>query len=129
MGAARNAVQVTHWQIPMHVVSTITGGLTLDVTVTLHLRADVRGHRMTPSGPRGGLNRLFLGLATTVESRADYVASGEIAQTDDASVLTTITLERRRRRGQLDLARRTWSSAGGVLDWTTLRTRGCSRSG
>jgi hypothetical protein len=90
-GRSSNAVQITHWEIPLHVVSTITGGLTVDVTVTLHLRADVRGHRMAPDGARGGANRLMIPLSSTVESRADYVASGEIAQTTVDGVTTTIT--------------------------------------
>ena len=88
-GRWSNAVQVTHWEIPMHVVATITGGLTLDVTVTIHLRADVRGHRMAPDGRRGN-NRLYVGTSSTVESRADYLASGEIAQTVSSDT-TTIT--------------------------------------
>ncbi len=89
-GRCSNAVPITHWQIPMHVVTTITGGLTLDVTVTLHLRADVRGHRMAPDGPRGGANRSFFGLSSTVESAASYVASGQIEQTV-SGVTTTVS--------------------------------------
>lgn len=116
-GRCSNAVQITHWEIPMRAVSTITGGLTQDITATLHLRADVRGHRMAPDGARGN-NRVLLPLSTTVESRADYVASGEISQTV-SGVTTTIT----------------WSGGGsvgntlgallvvgsGLLDWSTRR--------
>lgn len=117
-GRWSNAVQITHWEIPMHVVSTITGGLTLDVTVTLHLRADVRGHRMAPDGQRGGNNRLFVALATTVESRADYVAGGEIARTVSGDT-TTITWSGS--GSMANIIGLTQVAAGGVLDWTTRR--------
>jgi hypothetical protein len=119
-GRSSNAVQITHWEIPMHLVSTITGGLTLDVTVTLHLRADVRGHRMGPDKPRGN-TRQMMALSTTVESHANYTASGEISQTATDGVITTIS----------------WSGGGamgnslgqmlvmavGVLTWQTRRMR------
>ncbi len=89
-GRCSNAVQITHWEIPMRVVTTVAGGLTVDVTVTLHLRADVRGHRMAPDGPRGGDNRSFFGLSGTVDSAASYVASGQIEQTV-SGVTTTVS--------------------------------------
>jgi hypothetical protein len=117
-GRSSNAVQITHWQIPMRIVSTVTGGLTVDVAITLHLRGDVRGHRMAPDGVRGGSNRSFFELASTVESAASYVASGQIEQTVDG-LTTTVS----------------WSGGGGVgnalgdvkvsgtglLDWTSRR--------
>lgn len=88
-GRWSNAVQITHWEIPMRVVTTITGGLTLDVTATLHLRADVRGHRMEPNGLRGN-NRQVIPLQTTLQSSAIYEARGEITATE-FGVNTTIT--------------------------------------
>lgn len=116
-GRCSNAVQITHWAIPMRALTTIAGGLTLDLTVTLHLRADVRGHRMDPDAPLG-LARPVLPLETTLDSHASYVASGEVAETV-GEITTTVT----------------WSGAGavsnapglvnvgaaGLLDWSARR--------
>jgi hypothetical protein len=119
-GRWSNAVQITHWEIPMHVVSTITGGLTLDVTVTLHLRADVRGHRMAPDGQRGN-TRILIALSTTLESNATYTASGEISRTTVSidPVTTTITWNGGGAVGNtLGLIQ---VAAGGFLNWETKR--------
>ncbi len=91
-----NAVQITFWEIPITVTSTITGGLTLQMTVTLTLRADVRGYRLQPDGDRWNGNPMR-SLGTSADSRASFTASGEIAQTVGRDT-TTIS----------------WSGSGGV---------------
>ena len=112
-----NLVQITFWEIPIQVTATITGGLTLQMTITLSLRADVRGYRLKPNGDRWAGSALRI-LGSSADSRADFIASGEISQTEGRD--TTII---------------TWSGSGGVgsqpgnlivsgsglLDWTARR--------
>ena len=91
-----NLLQVTFWEIPINVTSVITGGLTLQLTITLWVRADVRGYRLAPDGDRwvGGTTRI---LGSSADSRATFTASGEITQTVGRET-TTIS----------------WSGSGGV---------------
>ena len=91
-----NLLQITFWEIPISVMSTISGGLTLQMTVTLTLRADVRGYRLQPDGERwaGAAMRV---LASSANSRANFTASGEISRTVNRDT-TTIS----------------WSGSGGV---------------
>ncbi len=91
-----NAVQITFWEIPITVTSTITGGLTLQRTVTLTLRADVRGNRLQPDGDRWNGNPTR-GLVTSADSRAVFTASAEISQTVGRDTATV-----------------SWSGSGGV---------------
>lgn len=96
-GRSSNAVPVTHWEIPVQVVRTIDE-LTLTLTVTVRLRADVHGWRLEPEAfPRSGapLNVLI----GSVHSRADFSASGSISNYDSSTrTRTTIT----------------WSGSGGI---------------
>jgi hypothetical protein len=86
--------------------------------VTLHLRADVRGHRMAPDGPPGGADRRLLELLSTVESRADYAATGELARTVDG-VVTTVTWSG---GGAVDNTLGATRVVGsGLLDWASRR--------
>ena len=79
---------ITYWEIPVHVVTTISGGLMVDVTLNLRLRADVHGHRMGPTAQRNP-NRPIIGMASMQETDAQYSASGEVSQSVDG-VTTTI---------------------------------------
>jgi hypothetical protein len=91
-----NLLQITFWEIPITVISTITGGLTLQITLTLTVRADVRGYRLKPDGERwaGGPMRV---LTSSANSRASFTASGEISRTEGRDTTTL-----------------TWSGEGGV---------------
>ena len=48
-----NPVQITFWEIPITIISVITGGLMLQMTMMLALRADVRGYRLQPKATAG----------------------------------------------------------------------------
>jgi len=117
-GRCSNVLPITHWEVPFRVVTTIDA-LTLDVTVTVRIRADVHGWRLDPDGePRAGA--LQGDIEASVNSSAAFTASGRIAR-NDASTRTRTTV--------------TWSGAGsvgnafrtflvnlsGVLDWSTRR--------
>ena len=112
-----NAVPITHWEIPVQVVSTITGGLTLTVTVTLHLRGDMRGYRLQPDGERNN-GAVFLPLGTSADSGAAFVATGEISRTEGRET-TTVTW-----RGSGSIGSEPGDlrvQASGVLDWLARR--------
>ncbi|TXC66959.1 hypothetical protein FSC37_17890 [Piscinibacter aquaticus] len=96
-GRSSNAVPITHWEIPIQVVRTIDE-LTLTMTVTVRLRADVHGWRLEPNAfPRGGAPLNV--LTGSVHSRADYSASGSISRSDSGTrTRTTIS----------------WSGSGGM---------------
>jgi hypothetical protein len=89
-GRCSNAVPITHWEIPFHAVITIDE-LTLDLVVTVRLRADVHGWRLEPDDePRNGNPQGS--LENSVHSSARYTASGSIQHTDaSARTRTTIT--------------------------------------
>jgi hypothetical protein len=89
-------VPITHWEIPLQVTTTITGGLRLALTVTLHLRADVRGYRLHPRGERNNGNEK-LSLISARRSRADFQASGDISRTVESDTTTV-----------------SWSGSGGI---------------
>ncbi|HSC65934.1 MAG TPA: hypothetical protein VLD35_20020, partial [Caldimonas sp.] len=113
-GRWSNAVQVTHWEIPVRVERAITGGLVLLVEITLRLRADVRGYRLQPDGKR--LNgAAMVPLSCSARSSARYQASGEISRTVLRET-TTITwsgsgVVENPPGGQLNV------TAGGLLMW------------
>lgn len=96
-GRSSNAVPVTHWEIPIQAVRTIDE-LTLSMTVTVRLRADVHGWRLEPEAwPRNGAPLNV--LTASVHSRADFAASGSINRYDSSTrTRTTIT----------------WSGSGGI---------------
>ncbi len=88
-GRCSNVVPITHWEIPLRAVTTIDE-LTLSITVTIHLRADVHGWRLDPEAqPRNGAFQL--GLESSVHSHADFTASGTISR-NDALTRTTTTI-------------------------------------
>ena len=117
-GRWSNAVQVTHWEIPVRVERAITGGLLLLVEITLQLRADVRGYRLQPDGQR--LNGApMVPLSCSARSSARYQASGEISRTVLRET-TTISWSgsgaiENPPGGQLNI------SAGGLLMWAARR--------
>lgn len=47
-GRWSNAAQLTYWNVPVTIRNTVTGGPTIDLTVNLRFRADVRGFRLRP---------------------------------------------------------------------------------
>ena len=74
--------------------------LTLTVTVTIRLRADVHGWRLDPPAlPRNGNPQSA--MVSSVHSRADFTASGTISR-NDAPTRTTTTI--------------TWSGSGGIAN-------------
>jgi hypothetical protein len=91
-----NLLQVTFWEIPINVTSVISGGLTLQMTITLTVRADVRGYRLAPDRDRWAGSPMRT-LDSSADSRATFTASGEISQTVGRET-TTIS----------------WSGSGGV---------------
>jgi hypothetical protein len=98
-GRSSNAVPITHWEIPVQAVRTIDE-LTLTMTITVRLRADVHGWRLEPDAfPRQGAPLAV--LIGSVHSRADYAASGSISR-HDSSTRTTIS----------------WSGNGGIGNQT-----------
>lgn len=98
-GRCSNAVPITHWEIPFRAITTIDE-LTLDLTVTVRLRADVHAWRMEPDAwPRKGNPQVS--LAGSVHCSARYTASGSI-QHYDASSHTRTTI--------------TWSGSGGFAN-------------
>ncbi len=88
-GRHSNLVPVTFWELPVEVVTTISGGLRVVVTVTLHLRADMRGYRLLPTD-RPGDQSPFMPWASMLGSRAEHVASGSISASE-AGTTTTIS--------------------------------------
>lgn len=112
-----NLVQITFWEIPINVTTTITGGLTLQMTVTLWLRADVRGYRLKPDGDRwaGGPMRV---MGTSLDSRATFTASGEISQTvqRDTTTISWFGSGSTGTSGGVPTV-----SGSGLLDWTARR--------
>lgn len=96
-GRCSNVVPITHWQIPFQAVTTIDE-LILTITITIHVRLDVHGWRLEPEAqPRNGAPQT--GVESSVLSRADYSASGQISQYD-ASTRTRTTIY--------------WSGGGGI---------------
>ena len=88
-GRCSNVVPVTHWEIPFQAVTSIDE-LTLTVTVTIRLRADVHGWRLGPEAqPRNG--NPMGAMQSSVHSRADYTASGSISR-NDASTRSVTTI-------------------------------------
>lgn len=112
-----NLLQITFWEIPIEVSATLTGGLTLQMTITLTVRADVRGYRLAPDGERwaGGALRI---LASSADSHARFTASGEIAQTEGRDT-TTITWSGSGSASSTPGDMRV--SGSGMLDWTARR--------
>lgn len=112
-----NLLQFTFWEIPIVVTTSITGGLTLQMTVTLSLRADVRGYRLQPDGDRWAGSALRI-MNTSADSHASFTASGEISQTEGRDT-TTISWS-----GSGNVAGTPGDmrvSGGGMLDWTARR--------
>jgi len=98
-GRCSNAVPITHWEIPFRAITTIDE-LTLDLTVTVRLRADVHAWRMDPGAwPRSDAAQGT--LASSMHCSALYTASGSI-QHDDAASHTRTTI--------------TWSGGGGFAN-------------
>ncbi len=98
-GRCSNAVPITHWEIPFRAITTIDE-LTLDLTVTVRLRADVHAWRMEPGAwPRSDAAQGT--LASSMHCSALYTASGSI-QHDDAASHTRTTI--------------TWSGGGGFAN-------------
>jgi hypothetical protein len=88
-GRVSNAVPITYWKIPVHIVHEVDGALRTDCAIELHLRADVSAHRTQPHQRPGDVRRIAA-LASMFESNARYSASGELSETD-AGVTTTLT--------------------------------------
>lgn len=88
-GQVSNAVPITYWKIPVHVVQDVDSALRTECTIELHLRADVSAHRMRPHQMPGEAKRI-IALASMFESAAHYAASGELSETV-SGVTTTLT--------------------------------------
>lgn len=98
-GRCSNVVPITHWKIPFRAVTTIDE-LTLTITATIHLRAEVHGWRLGPEAePRNGIEQT--GFESSIRSGADFTASGTISR-KDAQNRTTTTIS--------------WSGSGGVVN-------------
>ena len=89
-GRCSNVVPITHWEIPIQAVTSVDE-LTLAVTITIRLRADVHGWRLGPEGsPRNGF--VQTPLEGSVHSSARFSASGSISQFDSVRrTLTTVS--------------------------------------
>lgn len=98
-GRCSNVVPITHWEIPVQVVTTIDG-LTLTLTVNVRLRADVHGWRLDPEDAEYN-GQPQASLQGSVHSRVDYRASGS-AEHYDAPSRTRTTL--------------TWAGSGGAAN-------------
>jgi hypothetical protein len=98
-GRCSNVVPITHWEIPFQVVTTIDS-LTLTMTVTVCLRADVHGWRLDPEDDEynGQPQRSLEG---SVHSRASYQAGGS-AEHYDTSTRTRTTVN--------------WSGSGSIAN-------------
>jgi hypothetical protein len=117
-GRCSNVVPITHWQIPFQAVTTIDE-LTLTITVTIHLRLDVHGWRLEPEAqPRNGA--LQTGVESSLHSRADYGASGQISQYD-ASTRTRTTIYWSGDGGIGNTVGAVVVALGGVLGWDNRR--------
>jgi hypothetical protein len=81
-GRWTNAVQLTFWDIPVTVRSSITGGLTHALTIRLRLRGDLRGYRLKPDQPINEQQPSVL-LTRTLETQMQWTASGAIEGTDN----------------------------------------------
>lgn len=93
-GRSSNAVPVTHWEIPVQMMTTVDA-LTLDCTVSLRLRADVHDWRLTPDGAARDADRDPVGkmaLTGSVHSAMHFSASGSISHYDSQTrTRTTVT--------------------------------------
>jgi hypothetical protein len=115
-GRCSNVVPITHWEIPFQAVTTIDE-LTLTVTVTIRLRADVHGWRLDPLAlPRNGNPQS--GLQSSVHSRADFSASGSISR-NDAPTRTTTTISWSGAGSITNAIGAFFVSLGGFLSWDT----------
>jgi hypothetical protein len=82
-----NIAPITHWEIRIQAVTTISGGLTETFSVVLHLRADVRGYRLQPDAqPWNGAPQII--MSAMGEGSAQVTGSGEIAQTVQGDTTT-----------------------------------------
>jgi hypothetical protein len=81
-GRWTNVVQLTFWEVPITVRSTITGGLMYDLTVRLQLRGDLRGYRLRPDQPIDE-QRLGVLLSRTLDTSMQWTASGSIDRTEN----------------------------------------------
>jgi hypothetical protein len=83
-GRWTNVAQLTFWEVPITVRSTITGGLTYDLTLRLRLRGDVRGYRLRPDQPLDEQRPDVL-MTRTLETELQWTASGSIERTDSGT--------------------------------------------
>jgi hypothetical protein len=115
-GRCSNVIRITRWKIPFKLTTTITGGLTLETTVEVQLRADIRGWRLHFHEAPGSRNLVALPLFNRRGVVASYAASGEIAQTLDG-VTTTIAWSGSGSFAEVpDVS---IVSFGGTLDWVS----------
>ena len=117
-GRCSNVVPITHWEIPFRSVTTIDE-LTLTITVTIRLRADVHGWRLEPEAePRAGIP--MTGMESSVRSRADFTASGSISR-NDASTRTITTISWSGGGGIGNTIGAFFVTLGGMLEWGSRR--------
>lgn len=115
-GRCSNVVPITHWEIPFQAVTTIDE-LTLTVTVTIRLRADVHGWRLDPPAlPRNGNPQSA--MESSVHSRADFSAGGTISR-NEASTRTTTTINWSGGGAVANAIGSFFVSLGGLLTWDT----------
>lgn len=118
-GRTSNVVPVTHWTIVVRAATTVDA-LTLDIDLTLHLRADVHGWRLGPTAePRNGIPQTS--LSTMTESFAAYRAAGTISRRDDSRrTVTTVDWSGSGRIDNVRLAPRQVTMVG-LMDWASRR--------
>lgn len=124
-GRCSNVIPITHWEIPFRVVTTIDE-LTLVVTVTVRLRADVHGWRLDPDGePRVGASTGDIGAS--VNSSASFTAGGQLVR-DSATPRTRTTISWDGAGSVANAFRTFVVNLNGILDWTTRRVSFASLS-
>jgi hypothetical protein len=79
-GRWSNAARLSYWTVPITVRVAITGGLSYDITLELHIRQDVRGFRLNPT--QAVAHQIpVVSITQMKRTRAQWTAAGSISQT------------------------------------------------